>query len=435
MKLPAMKSLGTGVAILAITCGAGFGLDSKASAQDGISGEVSFAWWGSERRNRAIMGVVTAYEEAHPGVSVLPQPTEFLKHWDRVTIQAAAGQLPCVPMMQTRYQVRYENLGVLLPLNPMIEAGQIDISAIPEDVIEGHRNADGNIYVLPIGLWFETFQYNWPRLEPTGVEKPANDWTYETYIDWASKARPKLEEDVYPLTLLGGEILQFQQYAQGRGEDLFKEGEPGFSAQTLADWFKLWDRAREEGLTPSMATSAEEPPATVQSYMAQGITLSRTGGDVTASELQSALDAADGGFALQVKPPNGNNPLTSGSNSLSIAANCDNVDAAAAFINFWLNDEDAGVEMRSQAGLAPTMTLLEAQAADPDSPPTLVDRINMYMGFAETYGVNIDVWPDNTQHLINEFTGLYEQVGFGQIAPDEAAELFVEDVRRALQEQ
>jgi multiple sugar transport system substrate-binding protein len=429
-----MKSLGAGVAVLAIVCGASAGLGRSAWAQDGISGEVSFAWWGSQRRNEAVMGVVTAYEAAYPEAKILPQPTDFFNHWDRVTIQAAAGRLPCVPMMQTRYQTRYENLGALLALDPLIEEGKIDVSAIPEDVVEGHRSADGNLYVLPVGLWFETFQYNWPKLEPTGVEEPANDWTYERYVEWAAQARQKLDDDVYPLTQLGGEILQFQQYAQSRGEDLFEGSEPGFSAETLADWFKLWDRAREEGLTPSMPMSAEESGQAVQSFMAQGITLSRTDGDVTASDLQATLDAAEGGTVRQVKPPNGNNPLTSGSNSLAISANCDNVDAAAAFLNFWLNDEDAGVEMRSRAGLTPTATLLEAQAADPASPSTLIDRITMYTGFAETYGVNIDVWPDNTQHMVQEFKKLYEQVGFEQMEPEEAATSFFEEVRRSLEE-
>ncbi|MCY6381894.1 ABC transporter substrate-binding protein [Hoeflea prorocentri] len=434
MKRPVTMSLMTSMAVLTIACGTGLGLGTGVQAQE-IDGEVSFAWWGSEGRNRAVYGMIKSFEETYPEAKILPQPTDFLRHWDRVTVQAAAGHLPCVPMMQTRYQTRYENLGVLLPLDDLIKEGKIDISAIPEDVVEGHRNADGNLYVLPVGLWFETFQYNWPKLEPTGVKEPANDWTYEDYIEWAAEARQKLEdEDIYPLTQLGGEILQFQQYAQGRGEDLFDGDKPGFRTETLADWFELWNRAREERLTPNMAMSAEEPSATVQSFMAQGITLSRTGGDITASELQSALDAVDGGFALQVKPPNGNNPLTSGSNSLSISANCDNVDASAAFVDFWLNDKDAGVEMQSRVGLTPTVTLLDAQVVDPASPPTLVDRIKMYKGFADTYGVNIDVWPDNTQHLINEFTNLYEQVGFGQMEAEEAANLFVEDVQRALNE-
>ncbi|MCY6381903.1 ABC transporter substrate-binding protein [Hoeflea prorocentri] len=431
MKRTITMSLGTSVAVLTIACGTGIGLGTGVQAQE-IDGEMSFAWWGSQRRNEAVMGVVTAYEKAHPKVKVLPQPTDFFNHWDRVTVQAAAGRLPCVPMMQTRYQTRYENLGALMPLDPLIAAGKIDISAIPQDVVDGHRGADGKLYVLPVGLWFETFQYNWPQLEPTGVKEPANNWTYEDYIEWAAEARQKLDKDVYPLTQLGGEILQFQQFAQSRGEDLFDGDKPGFRAETLADWFKLWDRARDEGLTPNMAMSAEESGQAVQSFMAQGITLSRTDGDVTASDLQATLDAVDGGFVKQVKPPNGTNPLTSGSNSLSISANCDNVDAAAAFIDFWLNDKDAGVEMRSRAGLTPTMTLLEAQAVDPASPPILIDRIKMYTGFAETYGVNIDVWPDNTQHMVREFKSLYEQVGFGQMEPEEAANLFVEDVRRSL---
>ncbi|WP_160299968.1 extracellular solute-binding protein [Devosia geojensis] len=402
-----------------------------ASAQE-VSGEISFAWWGAEARNRAILEVVAAFEEAHPGVKVLPQPTEFARHWDRVTVQAAAGQVPCIPMMQTRYQVRYENLGALLPLDDLIAEGKIDVSTIPEELIEGHRNADGNLYTLPIGLWFETYQYNWTRLEPTGVGEPQNDWTYEDYIEWARQARTELDEGVYPLSQLGTSITQFQMYAQARGEDLFDGVEPGFSEETLADWFRLWATASEERLAPDMAMSAEEPTATPQTYMAQGITLSRTGGDVTASELQAVLNELDGSVVHQAKSPNGNNPLVSGSHTLAISTNCANVDAAAAFIDFWLNDEPAAVRLQSQVGLVPSASLLEAQAADPNSPPTLVDRIEMYTDFADTYGVRIDVWPDNTQHLVNEFRDIYQQVGFGQSSPEDAASQFAEEVRRSL---
>jgi multiple sugar transport system substrate-binding protein len=397
-----------------------------------VSGEISFAWWGAEARNRAILEVVAAFEQANPDVKVLPQPTEFARHWDRVTVQAAAGQVPCIPMMQTRYQVRYENLGALLPLDDLIAEGKIDVSTIPEELIEGHRNADGNLYTLPIGLWFETYQYNWTRLEPTGVGEPQNDWTYEDYIEWARQARTELDDGTYPLSQLGTSITQFQMYAQARGEDLFDGAEPGFSEETLADWFRLWQTTIEEGLAPDMAMSAEEPTATPQSYMAQGVTLSRTGGDVTASELQAVLTQLDGSVVHQAKSPNGANPLVSGSHTLAISANCANVEAAAAFIDFWLNDEPAAVRLQSQVGLVPSVSLLEAQAADSNSPPTLVDRIEMYQDFADAYGVRIDVWPDDTQHLVNEFRDIYQQVGFGQSSPEDAASQFAEEVRRSL---
>jgi multiple sugar transport system substrate-binding protein len=402
-----------------------------ASAQD-VSGEVQFAWWGAEARNQAILEVVAAFEEANPNVDILPQPTEFARHWDRVTVQAAANQVPCIPMMQTRYQVRYENLGALLPLDDLIAEGKIDISSIPEELIEGHRNADGNLYTVPIGLWFETYQYNWTRLEPTGVGEPQDDWTYEDYIDWAREARAQLDDNIYPLTLLGTSITQFQMYAQARGEDLFAGAEPGFSEETLADWYRLWQTASEERLAPDMGMSAEEPAGTQQTYTAQGITLSRTGGDVTASELQAVLNELDGSVVQQAKSPNGSNPLVSGSHTLAISANCDNVDAAAAFIDFWLNDEPAAVNLQSQVGLVPSESLLDAQAADPNSPPTLVERIEMYKAFADAYGVRIDVWPDNTQHLVNEFRDVYQQVGFGQTSPEDAAAQFSEEVRRSL---
>src|ERR687884_565956 len=86
----------------ASTSGAG------APAAAALSGEITYAWWGTTAfRNEVTQQVITLFQQKYPNVKVNPSIADFNTHFQKLTVSAAAGDLPCVPQMQSTALAAY----------------------------------------------------------------------------------------------------------------------------------------------------------------------------------------------------------------------------------------------------------------------------------------------------------------------------------------
>lgn len=394
-------------------------------------GPLTMAWYGSDARNAAVQEVVDVFGEENPDLAIETQPTTFDGHWDRLSVQASANNLPCVPAMQSRYQTRYEDRGSLLPLEGLIEDGTIDVSGIPEEVVESNRNADGHIYSIPYGIWYEGAVLNVPALEDAGVEPPDPGLDWAGYVDWGIQAQPSLG-DSYALASQGGSITQFQMWALSKGENLFADAEAGFSKETLVEWYEMWMGAIDDGATPSAELASEYAGVpTNQGMMAVGLTYVSATGDNNASDMQLTLDQNGLGAVSMAGAPTGSQPQVVGANSWAISENCTNVAAAADFIDWFINYSQGAFTLQTQTGLPPVTSVADEMLASDDVADSIKERIELYNEVLADGG-SVDIWPDGTQQLVTQFTTRWEEVAFGQSTPDAAADAFISQLETAL---
>ncbi|MVA74975.1 extracellular solute-binding protein, partial [Auraticoccus sp. F435] len=230
----------------------------------------------------------------------------------------------------------------------------------------------------------------------------------------------------------GGSITQFQMWALSRQEDLFAETSAGFSRETLVEWFELWLGAMEDGVTPSADVASEYAGVpTNQGMMAVGLTLVSATGDNNTSDMQISLDQNGRGAVSMAPAPTGGAPQVVGANSWSIAENCTNVAAAAAFIDYFINSSEAAVTLDTQTGLPPVTSIAQELVASDEVAPSIKERIALYEELLAR-GATVDVWPDGTQQLVTQFTTQWEEVAFGQSTPEAAADAFIAQVETAL---
>src|SRR5919197_1086601 len=71
-----------------------------AAALGDIKGEIRFSWWGGQSRNEKTDKILQLFEKEYPGVKVVREASDFEPHWEKLTIQAAAGNQPCTIQMQ-----------------------------------------------------------------------------------------------------------------------------------------------------------------------------------------------------------------------------------------------------------------------------------------------------------------------------------------------
>lgn len=418
------------IALVAAACGNGEEAPSVDEVPSG--GPIEITWYGSDARNAAVQDVIDWFSEDNPDIDITSQPTTFDAFWDRISVQAAANNVACVVAMQSRYQARYEVRGNLLALDGLIEDGVIDVSGIPEDILDSQRGADGNLYTIPYGIWFEGATLNVPQMEDHGLTPPDPDAGWDDYVDWAIAAQPEMPEGVYAIADRGDQITQFQAFLIERGENLFGEDEVGFSEESLIEWWELWQRAVEEGAAPSPEVTAEYAGVPQQQGMqAEGRILISSNGDNNISDVQLGLDHNDAGEVSIVRSPTGGEPQVVGANGWAIADNCENVVDSANFIDYFINSTDAAIRLETQTGLPPVTSILEEMTEDPEVSDAIKSRIELYFDLLDD-GAVIDNWPDGTSQLVGQIGQSYEEVAFGGTSIEDAAEQFISTANSAL---
>ncbi|SEE87730.1 ABC transporter substrate-binding protein [Ruania alba] len=411
---------------------------TPAEGQDGtgeVTGSVRAAWWGSAPRHEVTNAVFDLFEEANDGVTVEREFADFGAHFERLNVQASSGNMPCLPQLQGRQLNDYTTRDLLLPLDPMIESGAIDVSDIPAEVLDTGRGLDGELYMIPYGAAYDALLVNESVAEEIGVGLPPEGYTWEDFFDWAAQAQAELPDGMNALNLGGSRPNFLISYVAASGESLFEGSELGFSQELLVEYWSQWEEARTEGVTITPEEDAEMPSAPDQNYVAQGRTLADTAPGNALVNAQATLDGTgDGGALTTVALPSG--PAGSGNvlftSGFGIAASCDNVPSAAAAIDFWATDDEAAAVFASNNGAVTNTSHLEEQLADSDMPELQAHSLELYGQIAANEPPTV-VYPPGYQAAFEDAYGrAYESIAFGGTDVQEAAEAFFTEVNASL---
>jgi transposase len=104
-----------------------------APAASQLSGEMTYAWWGTTAfRNQVTQDVINLFQQKYPNVKIDPAISDFNNHFQKLTVQAAAGDMPCLPQMQSTGLQAYADPRILRPLDDLVENKTIDVSNVPK---------------------------------------------------------------------------------------------------------------------------------------------------------------------------------------------------------------------------------------------------------------------------------------------------------------
>jgi multiple sugar transport system substrate-binding protein len=427
------------LALVATGCAGGTSIGANpnegATGAGEVTGNIRVSWWGSGPRNEVTNAVIDLFKTAHPGTGVEGESTDFQAYMERLNVQASSGNMPCVTQLQGRQLNDYTTKNLLLDLQPMIDAGTIDVSQIPAEVLDTGRGLDGKLYMIPYGAAYDAMTVNRTLAEQAGVGLPAEGYTWADFEQWLTRAKAALPADVPPVNL-GGELPNnFISYVAGRGESLFADRRLGFSQDVLAEYWDMWERMRAAGLTNTPAVNSEEPVQTEQRYVAQGKVMADNLPGNALTPAQKTLDGLQPGQQLATVPlPSGSAGsghvlFTSG---FTIPTNCDNVPTAAAFIDFWVNDDAGAKKFLSANGAVTNARHLQQQLDDPSLPATKRAELELYQRVVEKEPVTVLYPPGYQASFEGAFRRAYESVVFGGTSTRDAAAAFFTEVNSAL---
>jgi multiple sugar transport system substrate-binding protein len=421
-------------------CGGDGGGGGGGNAQGEGQTAIRYSWWGSGERNERTTAVIDLFEKAHQDIDIKGEPVgDFNAYWERLTVQSTAKGAPCLPQMQSRYMSDYSSRNTLRPLDEYVEQGLIDISDIPEPILETGRGDDGKLYSVPTGVFFYASMYNETMAEEAGIPAPPDNWTWEDWEQWLRDAAEKLPEgkyaaDLFPATDFSG---AFFNYVFSHGGEIFGDKKLAFDRQLLVDWWTMWDEMRKDGVTITAEMLAERGQAIEEYPISTGVALWNTQPQNQLTQTASVAEANDVGNIVIGKLPDGpQGPGENfGSNGLSISTSCpeEAVENAVKFIEFFLNDEEAAKAYGSTNGAVSVTKLRQQQIDDPNQTDVkLVESLRLVQEVVDEGKARGLVFPVGGRAVSDAFTRAATSVFQEQATPEEAADAFIAEANAAL---
>jgi multiple sugar transport system substrate-binding protein len=417
---------GTGLAFALLLSGCGGG-----GSAEGGPVTLRFSWWGSDPRHEYTQQIIDLYESEHPGVTIEPSFTGFADYWDRLATEVAGGGAPDVMQHETRYVREYADRGALLDLDQyvpdIIRTERLDPAVMQTGVI------DGKTYAIPIGINAHAVIAD-PRLfTDLGVPMPDDGtWTYDDMIATATAISEAGPEGTWGYQMTTAIDTSFEIFARQRGEALFDEqGDLGFTRETLVQWWRYQLRFHETGAAPPAAQTVELEAADIDGSLFS----SNQGALGTAWTNQLlALNEVSGRELQLLRFPGESTERQAGmyfkpAQFWSASARTEHPEEAARFIDFLLNDPRVADLMLSERGLPVNVEQRERILAK------LTPADQQAAAFLEEIEPDIAPPPPLPPQGAGEVQGimqqLNEQVLFGQLTVEQAADAFMEQVNAA----
>lgn len=222
-----------------------------------------------------------------------------------------------------------------------------------------------------------------------------------------------------------------QLWARQHGEALFTDGDVSLSADTLTGYFQQALDLTESGAAASASRQAESQGVPIdQTDLATG-RQALAFSQITQISAYAASDDLNLSTAL-IPSPDGDQSYSYLKPGMywAISSQSDNPEAAATFVDFMINSEEAGAILGTERGIPAnadvrdaignTLTENETKAAD------FVARVEEDLGEAP------EITPNGASDLDNLIMRYLNEVIFETLTPREAAEGFIDDLQSAI---
>ena len=345
--------------------------------------EIGFGWWGNQVRDEVTKAAADFFHENYPNITFNLNTQGWANYWALMSTYAANNDLPDIMQQDYAYIEQWVEAGDLLDLTPYIESGALDLSKVPQNIIDTGKVGEG-IYAVCAGVNAPAMLYNKSLTDSLDIVVPDNI-TWDEFVEISRK--------IYAETGIG--VL----YGDGNTENHMT-----YYARSLG-YSALWDA---NGMLPS----AEEMTGYYQ-RMIDGVadgwmfdTDKRAGVNVndlaqnplvygTTNEVRTwcalafsnqiaayQTAATADGIELGITTWPSSNPAASNymkpSQFFSVTTDTKNPDLAVAFLNYLINDVQANTIMRAERGV-PANSEVAAAIADE------VSKIDATYGMAVEY--------------------------------------------------
>lgn len=412
-------------------CGGSGKEGQEGSSKDGET-TIRVCWWGNQTRNDATVKALDMYTAEHPEVKFEVEFSDWNGYWDKLSTQAAGGNMPDIIQMDYAYIRQYAEKEQLIGMNQFIEDKTIDTTNIPQTIIDS-GSVDGEVYGISAGTQAKALLVNEDALAEAGVtmsEQP----TWEEFFDVAEK--------VYEATGMQIEIPSNDEQsmlflARAVGQTMFNEAGDGLGMpddKVALRYFTMLKDTLDAGYHVSPEAMAEAS-TNQQSLFAAGKEWVQL---INSNQITDSVSQCDENlnYKIYMYPTEEDatqQPLFMKPSMLwSITKDSKNAKIAADVINFLTNSEEANKEaLKGERGVPISSVVSEAISS---VVPEVTAKINEYVTKVGEVATPIDPpFPAASAEVGKTISDLADMVRYDEISPEEAAAEFYETATELLQ--
>ncbi|WP_018930379.1 ABC transporter substrate-binding protein [Gracilibacillus lacisalsi] len=395
--------------------------ENDEGASDSEEVTLRVAWWGGQERHDRTLQVIEMYEEENPHVTIEAEYSGFDGYFDKLNTQLAAGNAPDVIQFGGNLN-DFVARDVILPLDDYV-GNELDISLHDQSMLDSATFND-QLYGVTLGTTAWGLLLNKTAFEEAGISMPSKDWTWEDF----KEITPQLSENLDG-TYGAGDFGEdgFGVFLAQTDKYTYLDGEVGFEADDVKEWFNLWKELRESGgaAIPEVQVSASQTPE--QSLIVQRDVAIES---VASNQLGAYTGATEDEFELYPYPANSE----TGKNGVSLRPSqyfaaykdTEHPEEAAKFMDFFVNNIEATEVLGNDRG-APVNSDVRENLIDQAT--ELDEAVYSYIDLvSETSDApfipNLPGYNENTQL----FTETEQIIYYDQKSVDEAAEDYYEEL-------
>lgn len=414
--LPALAVL-----LMSSACGGNNGASSSESGKPADSGgsnvKLQITWGGSQARHDATLAAIDQYSKKNAGIAFEPSYMGFDTYYTKLATLSAARNLPDIVQIDTGNLMDYAVRNQFAELSEGIDTSKINEKLLSAGVVDGKQ------YGIPLGANAMTFMYNKTALDKLGVNVPEQGFAWDELINLAKEIQPKLEKGKYfmqDLSIATGttesDKYEIYQLAKGKGFLHTPDGKFNIDKETYIEFNNLFADFRKEGIVPPADVSVghKQYDPQLDLFINGTILIQR---DYSASF--GAFDSVKPGqFAMMPVPrAEQSGSFILPSQFFAISENSKNKEQAKAFVNWFVNDLEAGRTLNLVRGVPVSSPVLDDLAGSLDaSSAAQVDIINRTSEVAQPFSSR----PKGYGAWTDEWTKISQSVGFGKTAPEAA---------------
>jgi multiple sugar transport system substrate-binding protein len=147
---------------------------------------IKYQLWGSPEEGEVWKKVAKAFEAAHPGIAVEIEVNDWDGYWEKLRTLMAGGTPPDVFAMDAPLYPDWQSRGVLLNLQPYLDADPKALQGIYPQTLEAYKTKDG-YFGLPRDFQTIVLYYNKDMFDAAGIAYPSDAWTYDDFRAAAKK--------------------------------------------------------------------------------------------------------------------------------------------------------------------------------------------------------------------------------------------------------
>lgn len=396
------------------------------------------AWWGSQERHNMTIEALDAYT-AEAGTEFSYEYTSWTSYFENLATQAVGSNLPDVIQMSTTDIINYSKNDQIIDLQPYIDDGTIDISNIDQSSLSGGM-VDGKLAGFTTGVNTVNVLYDKEAFDQAGVTYPSNDWTWSQFIDTA-KAVYDATQIPTELPFLAEARWLVEAMVRSYGYDFFSEDGQSLpwaedetvvtaviqAVQDIYDGVKAGYFVDPE---VQIAWSTTEDYFIVKGESAMSFQLSNYYG------VYCAAAGKELGMVMLPKMDGGSQTgMYLNSNMYwCISANCQDPKAAAAVINYLINDEDACKMIGTDRGISLSGAVREMLASSEDTDVYTKNTLNYVNEVSSAVKSTNPADPLNSAEAISVLKNNFTAAMYGEMSAEDCITDFISQAASILPE-